>query len=157
MDFTRLPLTHRQTIPEDYLDLLGHMNVMWYTHLFDMATWNFVALFGMTPDYHLHSGNGSFALEQHTRYLAEVRAGENVLIYTRLLGRSAKRFHFFHFMVKEKSGLLSATTELIGTHVDMGTRRTSPLPGEIGALVDRMLAEHQALGWEAPVCGAMAP
>ena len=102
MDFSRLPLTHRQTIPEDYLDLLGHMNVMWYTHLFDMATWNFVALFGMTSDYHLHSGNGSFALEQHTRYLAEVRAGENVLIYTRLLGRSAKRFHLELILMRPK-------------------------------------------------------
>ena len=33
-DVRQLPVTHRQTIPEEYLDVMGHMNVMWYTHLF---------------------------------------------------------------------------------------------------------------------------
>ena len=37
MDLTALPITHRAVIPDDYLDEMGHMNVMWYTHLFSLA------------------------------------------------------------------------------------------------------------------------
>ena len=41
-----LPITHATVIPEDYLDMMGHMNVMWYTHLFGCAT---VGLFKLDP------------------------------------------------------------------------------------------------------------
>jgi len=34
MDLSSLPVLHRADIPETYLDEMGHMNVMWYTHLF---------------------------------------------------------------------------------------------------------------------------
>ena len=33
-----LPITLQTVIPEDYIDVMGHMNVMWYTHLFGKAT-----------------------------------------------------------------------------------------------------------------------
>ena len=37
MDLNPLPVTYRAFIPEAYLDEMGHMNVMWYTHLFSQA------------------------------------------------------------------------------------------------------------------------
>ncbi len=157
MDLTKLPLTVQATIPEEYLDLLGHMNVMWYTHLFDEATFNFYETFGFGRDYHQNTGNGSFALEQHTRYLNEVRLGEQISIRTRMLGRSEKRFHFIHFMVKDAAGKLAATTEIVGVHIDLSVRRSSPLPPEIAGPLDDLIAQHSGLGWEAPVCGVMAP
>ena len=155
MDYTNLPITNQKPILENYIDRMGHMNVMWYTHLFDTATFNFYELFGFGRDYHTQTGNGSFALEQHTRYLAEVRVGESVTLRTRALGRSVKRFHFMHFMLKDESGELAATTEMVGTHVDMGIRRTSPLPSHIAAGFDELLAAHSQLNWEAPICGMM--
>ena len=157
MDYAQLPITNQKTIPEEYIDLMGHMNVMWYTHLFDTATFNFFEMFGFGREYHTQTGKGSFALEQHLRYLAEVRQGESITIRTRALGRSAKRFHFMHFMLHDASGKLAATTELVGSHVDMSLRRTSPLPEDIAAGFDAILAEHTRIEWPAPVCGAMRP
>ncbi|MDH5506507.1 MAG: thioesterase family protein [Anaerolineae bacterium] len=157
INYSALPLTCQKTIPEDYRDIMGHMNVMWYTHLFDQATFAFFETFGMGAEYHTQSGSGSFALEQHTRYLAEVRVGEHIVIHSRALGRSIKRFHFIHFMLKDDGQTLSATTELIGTHIDMSIRRTSPLPAHLAAAFDELLAQHNRLGWPAPVCGAMQP
>jgi acyl-CoA thioester hydrolase len=155
MDLSNLPITNQKTIPEDYIDLMGHMNVMWYTHLFDIASFNFFELFGFGHEYYTETGNGGFALEQHTRYLAEVRLGESVTVHTRALNRTVKRFHFMHFLVKDESGELAATTELVGTHVDMSIRRTSPLPEKIAADFDEILAAHAQFKWEAPICGAM--
>lgn len=156
MDFSKLPLTYEGQVGEEHLDFLGHMNVMWYTHFFDMATWGFYNQIGFGHDYH-QGGRGSFALEQYTRYHAELRQGEAFRIYTRAIARSAKLWHFMHFMLRERDEMLAATTELLGIHIDMHTRRSSPLPEAQAALWDRLIAEHSQLDWDAPVSGVMAP
>jgi acyl-CoA thioester hydrolase len=157
MDLDLLPVTHQARIPESYLDEMGHMNVMWYTHLFSSAAENLFRLVGMTRAYFEANQAGTFALEFHVRYLAEVRVGKQVTIRSRLLGRSAKRFHFIHFMVLDDSQTLAATEEAVGTHVDLRVRRGSALPATIAGAFDRLLATHAALPWEAPVCGVMRP
>ena len=156
MDIAQLPLAYSATVQAQHLDFLDHMNVMWYTHFFDRATWGFYNQIGFGREYH-RGERGSFALEQYTRHLAELRLGDGVKIYTRAIARSAKLWHFMHFMVRERDGALAATTELLGIHIDMRTRRSSPLPEEQAALWDRLIAEHSRLGWEPPVSGVMRP
>src|SRR3954449_11689579 len=86
MNLAPLPITHEATIPESYLDSMGHMNVMWYTHLFGCATGGFFKLVGMNREYFQANHTGSFALAQHFSYRREVRVGEHVVIRSRLLG-----------------------------------------------------------------------
>ena len=136
---------------------MGHMNVMWYMHLFDQATWTLFAMMGMDVQYYERNMAGNAALEQHTRYLAELQLGTPVTLRSRVLGRSTKLTHFMHFMVNEDSGVLAATTELVGIHLDRAERRSAPMPAAIIAEIDRVLAEDQALEWDAPVCGLMKP
>ncbi len=155
MDFSTLPITNHAVIPEDYLDFLGHMNIMWYTHLIDEANFNFYDRIDFGKKYHTESGNGSFALEEHTRYLAEIRVGESLTIRTRMLGVGRKTFHLMHFIIKDKGDVLAATTEMLSIHIDMDTRRSSPLPDEIAHRFRAYLHEHEKLAWAAPVCGAM--
>jgi acyl-CoA thioester hydrolase len=157
MDLTPLPVTHRAAIPEAYLDEMGHMNVMWYTHLFSQAAWGLFQTVGLTEAYFAANRAGSFALAQHFRYLKEVRAGQHVTLRSRVLGRSAKRWHTIHFMTIDELDALAATAEAVSTHVDMTVRRSSPMPPTVTAAIDRLLAEHARLGWVAPVCGAMQP
>lgn len=157
VDLSSLPLLHEAAVKVEYLDEMGHMNVMWYTHLFDRATWQLFASLGMDLAYYERFNTGAFALEQHTRYLSELRQGQFVRIYSRILGRSAKRFHFMHFMIANGSGDLSATTELIGVHVDRHTRRSSALPEHIAAAFDSAISEHSQLSWKPPLCGALHP
>ena len=153
----QLPLFHRATIPPDYLDIMGHMNVRWYIALYDEAAWKFFASFGMNEDYYRTEQAGGFALKQFIQYLAEVRVGETVAIRGRVLGRSAKRVHFMLFMVNETTGALASTFEVLGSHADMRIRRTSPYPPAIASQLDAAVALHNALGWDAPVCGIIHP
>ncbi len=150
-----LPLFHRATIPADYLDGMGHMNVRWYMALFDEAAWRYFDALGMNEAYYRENQAGGFALKHHVSYLAEVRVGETAAVHGRILSRSAKRVHFMLFMVNETTGVLSATLEVLGSHADMRVRRTSPYPPQIAARLDALLAEHNALDWDAPVCGVI--
>src|SRR5262245_20709740 len=98
MDLTKLPITHRAEIPSSYLDEMGHMNVMWYTHLFSEAASGLFQMVGLNLEYFKANQARSFALEQHFKYLKEVRLGQHVTLRSRVLGRSAKRWHSIHFM-----------------------------------------------------------
>src|SRR5215831_3076433 len=157
MDLSSLPITHRAVIPESYLDLMGHMNVMWYTSLFSEAAWGLFQLVGLTREHFTAHRTGSFALEQHFRYLKEVRLGQHVTLHSRVLGRSAKRWHTIHFMTIDEFDVLAATSETVSTYVDMTVRRSAPMPVSIADAIDRLLTGHASLDWDAPVCGSMKP
>src|SRR4051812_17842445 len=154
MNLAPLPITFEATIPETYLDSMGHMNVMWYTHLFSQSMGGLFKLIGMNREYFETHHTGSFALAQHFVYRKEIRVGEHVTLRCRVLGRSEKKLHVMNFMTKENN-VLAATGEFLGAHIDMRTRRTAPFAPHISESIDRFVAELSALGWDAPVCGAL--
>lgn len=153
--FAALPQTHHITIPIDYLDEMGHMNIQYYFRLYDRAAWELFAWFGVDWPYMEARSSGMFALKQFVQYLAEVHVGQMVTIRSRVLGLSAKRLHFIHFMINETTGKLASTLEVVGSYADLVARRTAPFPPEIAHIIAQRLAEHQALDWEAPVCGVL--
>jgi acyl-CoA thioester hydrolase len=150
-----LPRYHRETIPADYLDAMGHMNVRWYMALFDTAIWQFFKSYGLDENYFTREHSGVFALKHVIQYYAEVNESETVGVRIRLLGRNDRRFQFMAFMINETTGKLASTLEVLGTHADLTIRRASPLAPAIAQQIDDKLAEDAALGWEAPVSGAI--
>ena len=142
MNLDPLPITYQDTIPEDYLDMMGHMNVMWYTHLFGRATCGIFRLSGMDDAYFKANHAGSFALAQFFRYKKEVLVGEHVTLRSRLLARSQKQFHVIHFMTKGDDQVLAATGEFLAAHIDMTTRHTSPFAPHVADNLDRIIAQH---------------
>ncbi len=151
-----LPLVYRAAIPPDFKDMMGHMNIRWYMLLYDEAGIPFFDLLGLTLDYYTSTGAGGFDLEHHIHYLAEVRIGDSVAIYGRALTRTAKRLHYMLFMVNETRAVLSSTFECVNSHADLTIRRTSPYPAHIAARIDAIIADHNRLDWDAPVCGSMS-
>lgn len=152
---TALPLVYRVTIPPEYEDENGHMNIRWYLAVFDDAGYPFAASLGITPEYHRQHRTGGFDLEHHIHYLREVMIGDTVAVYIRLVGQTPKRIHYLMFMVNETRGTLASIFECINSFADMTVRRTTPYPPEIAARLEALLAQHQALDWESPVCGVM--
>ena len=153
MNLSQLPITHQATIPESYLDTMGHMNVMWYTHLFGRATCGLFLLAGMDEAYFRSYHAGSFALAQFFNYKREVRAGEHVTLRSRLVARSSRQFHVIHFMTKGDEQTLAATGEFLAAHIDMHARRMSPFAPHIAENLDRILTDHSQLDWSPPLSG----
>jgi len=151
-----LMFTNRVTIPEDYLDEMGHMNIMYYLHIYDRAAWTMFGQFGLSLDYMQAHDSGMFALKQFVQYLAEVRVGETVSVYSRVLGVGAKRVHFMHFMVNDTTNTLASTLEVLGSFADLNVRRTAPFPDAIRQQIEALSAEHNQLAWDAPVCGVLS-
>ena len=70
MNLSSLPITHRAVNPESYIDLMGHMNVMWYTHLFSQAACGLFQLVPPVADYLIAKDTIPVALLSPERFMA---------------------------------------------------------------------------------------
>lgn len=129
------------TVPADWIDYNGHMNVAYYVMAFDKATDHFFRLVDLGLDY-LENGKGStFTAEMNVSYIREVGEGDPIVFTTQLLGYDEKRLHYFHAMYHAGDGYLAATNECLSLHIDMTKRRVAPIPqsqsDKLAALFER--------------------
>ena len=151
----QLPLCHRETIPYDYIDAYGHMNVRYYFALWEKAAHGFMKHLGADVHAMLERDRGNWVLRQVVDYLAEVGEGDTVAVYGRLVGFTPKRLHNKYWMHNETRGSVAAASEVLVTCADLKARRTAPFPDDMAVGIRARLAEFDALTWPAPVSGAI--
>ncbi|MBT8076956.1 MAG: thioesterase family protein [Gammaproteobacteria bacterium] len=143
-------------IPPDWEDENGHVNVQFYQALYERGGRPLMESLGMDDAYFSERRLGVFDLEHHISYFSEIHVGETVSVYTRLLDRTDKRFHGIVFIVNDSRDLLACTLEFVASGADLEARRSAPYPDDVAAALDRIIAEHRKLSWDAPVCGVMS-
>lgn len=131
-------------LPE-WTDYNGHMNVAYFTLIFDHATDVFYPLVGLGRPYREKTGHSTFAVECHISYQREASVGDPVNVTTQLLGHDQKRIHYFHTMEHAEKGYQMATLEQLAVHVDLGQRKVIPMPEEQQRLLADMSIAHSAL------------
>lgn len=150
-----LPAQISRSVPAEFIDENGHMNIGRYLLLGGEALWKrSLADLGMDEDYIPSRGMSTFTAEHHLQYFSEMLEGTDVSVRVRLLERSDKVFHAVSLVVDESQRRLSCVVEATIVHIDMTTRRPTPFPDDVAALLDVAL-KADALDWPAPVCGAM--
>lgn len=154
-DLVALPCYLRRTVPEEYGDANGHMNVTGYLRLHDEAAWPFMADKGMGDDYLRDRRMSIFDLEHHLRYVDEVLVGATVEVRVRTLGRTAKVFHAQWYLLDRDNERLANTFEFLTAHVSLDTRRTTEFSPEVADLLDADIAASDAMDWDAPLSGAL--
>jgi len=142
-------------VEPEWIDSMGHMNVMWYTHVFSRANLGFLTSIGMDLQRIQEQQRGVFALESHLRYYAEALVGHVWHIHTRVIARSARCIHLMHFMAIDDAGRLTATCEHIMAYADTSARRTAVLPAVWADRIDALAHRHGRLAWQPPLCGSM--
>lgn len=152
-----LPLQLRYTIPPEWEDRNGHVNVQFYLGLFELGGWKVLEEIGVDEEWFRRRAYSFFDLEHHLHYRAEIGIGSEVTCYNRIVGRSERCFHGFYLIVNETRQRLAGTLEYISAGIDMNARRMADMPAELAAGIDCLLEKHRRLSWQAPLCGVMAP
>jgi acyl-CoA thioester hydrolase len=150
-----LPPAFDQTVPEQFIDENGHMNIGDYFRLCSHSMWKATITAGVGDTYLDEHQQSLFTVEQHMRYYGELRLGERFTVHTRLLARSARVVHGMSFVVDQQKRALACTQEATLVHVSMATRSTVDMPPPIADGLDAQIDAGNALDWAAPVCGAM--
>lgn len=136
-------VTYKGVVYPQHCDHMGHMNVAWYVSKFDEATWNFFAQLGLTPSYLRKAGRGMAAVEQTISYKAEMMPGDLIEVRSRLIELKGKAVRFAHDMFNTETGVLTASTELTGVHLDTRLRKAVAFEPEITAGAEAALEAAQ--------------
>ncbi len=118
---------HYDHVQPEWLDANGHMNLAYYVLVFDRGTDAWLELAGLGAAYRATTRRSVFAVETHTIYRQEVGLGAPLQVRSRLAAASGKRIHLLHEMVS--AGAEVAMQEVMFLHVDLATRRSTPLEG----------------------------
>jgi acyl-CoA thioester hydrolase len=132
-------------VEPQWIDYNGHLNMAYYNVLFDRAVDETYALIGVGPDYVATRRQSVFTAEAHVRYLRELHAGDPVRVTFQLLDYDAKRLHYFEQLFHAEEGWVSATSENLSLHVDMGSKKTAAFPSDVMARFAEMKASHALL------------
>jgi len=116
-DFTDLD------IEPAYIDGNGHMNVGYYSVLFDRALERFLRPIEVGWDFMQTTGKTGFVLEHHTRYMREVKMGDPLAFSFELVDCDAKRMHHLMTMRHATEGWTASVQEAIAICVDVATRK----------------------------------
>ncbi len=152
-EIRQLPADLTMAVPPEWEDRNGHVNVQYYLGIYDLGGWQILENIGIDEGYLADRQAGIFDVEHHIRYLAEIQVGEVVSVYNRMLGRDGKRFHGMLFIVNDTCQRLACTIEYLSICVDQRLRRSATFPEDMALKLDKMLAEHNTLNWQVPVCG----
>jgi acyl-CoA thioester hydrolase len=146
-----------QTVARDeWKDRNDHVNIRHFVAIFDDAGDAFYLTVGLGDGDHRRRESGTMDLEHHIHFVREVRAGDRLAVYMRLIGVTAKRFHYLMFLWNETSGQLSSIFECVNSFVDLSRRKSAPWPDDVRSALDALREKHRALPWPAPVCGSMS-
>lgn len=137
-------LSSLQEIEKDWIDYNNHLNMGFYTVLFDRAVDEVYEAFGFGPAYIAARNCTTFSAEFHVRYLREIKLGDRVRVAFRLVDFDEKRLHTFQEMYHE-DGWLAATGEGLTLHVDLSGPKVTGMPPEILSNVSAMAAQHASL------------
>ena len=126
-----LPEVYQGTVQPEWIEVNDHMNVAWYLLAFDYGIDGLWQEFGISDERRERTGDSTFAVESHIRYLSELRLGESFVVQSHVIAYDDKRIHQFQYLFSNDSKRLSATCEWLHLHVDLNSRRVSPWPRDI--------------------------
>lgn len=136
---------YRGEVLPQWIDANDHMNLAYYTVLFDYATDALFDAIGIGRRYKESTNHGTFVVETHNLYERELLLGDRVRIATQILGMDGKRLHLAHEMFTIACGKRAATQELMYLHVDLSARRVVPFPEAVRERVAAAASAHAHL------------
>ena len=139
----------------EWTDRNEHVNIRYFIVVFDEAGDAFYPTVGLDDAGHRRRESGTMDLEHHTHFIREVRPGDRLAVYMRIVGVSPKRFHYLMFLLNETTGELASIFECVNTFVDLARRKSAPWPEDVRSGLKSLLDRQRGLSWPAPVCGSI--
>ncbi|KRC52942.1 MULTISPECIES: thioesterase family protein [unclassified Nocardioides] len=151
-----LPAYAVQPVPNAFEDSNGFLNVRHYLGIGSEGLDESLHQIGIPFNWPMISGFACLSAEHHLTYQHELKTGDEMSVRVRILGRSDRAAHAVVYVLDDTNQRVACVFEEIFLCVQIADRRTAPWPADIAAGLDRLVAEHAAIGWEPVLSGSLA-
>ena len=127
-----------------WTDYNDHMNLAFYIHLFDQGWDVLLDKFQMGGNSAKIERRSTFAVESHTKYIKEVKQGDEVDINLLFLDRDKKRMIYQLEIYSKTGNYRAATTEVCSLYVNLDTRRVTEIEEKKLELMDKFIEENKS-------------
>ena len=112
-------------VKQEWVDYNNHMNMAYYVLVFDQAWEVALEKFKMGGTAAKDLNRSTMVVETNTKYLNEVKEGENVNVNLTYFDHDKKRLHLKMEMISQKTNKLSASMEWISLYIDLIKRKVT--------------------------------
>jgi acyl-CoA thioester hydrolase len=137
-------ISSEMAIEPEWIDYNGHLNMAYYSVLFDRGSDAFYPHFGLGEEVAKTTGLSTFTADFRIRYLRELKLGDKVTCTTQIIDFDEKRLHTYQEL-RHMDGWLAATAEALTLHVDLSGPKVVPMAPETQARIAAIFEQHRTL------------
>ena len=132
-----------QKIIKEWVDYNNHLNMAYYILIFDQACEVVLEKFKIGADSAKNEKRGTMVVETNTRYISEVKEGDEVDIMLTFFDHDKKRLHFKLEIIKKKTKIISASIEWLSLYVNLETRKVTEFENEKIELMSDFIEQNK--------------
>ena len=131
-----------QKIINEWVDYNSHLNMVYYILIFDQACEVLLEKFQMGANSAKNEKRGTMVVETNTKYISEVKEGDEVDIMLSFFDHDKKRLHLKLEIIEKKTKRISAFIEWLSLYVNLETRKVTEFENEKIKIMDNFIAQN---------------
>ena len=130
-------------VKEEWVDYNDHMNMAYYVLIFDQALEVALEKLKMGESAARDLNRSTMVVETNTKYVSEVKQGQEIYIYMTYFDHDKKRLHIKMEMIEKSKKKISATIEWISLYIDLSQRKVTEFEEEKLKLMDKFIEDNK--------------
>ena len=132
-----------QKIIKEWVDYNNHLNMAYYILIFDQALEVMLEKFKMGADSAKNNYRSTMVVETNTKYVREVKEGDEVDIVLTFFDHDKKRLHLKLAIIEKETKKISATIEWLSLYVNLETRKVTKFENEKIEIMDDFINQNK--------------
>ena len=132
------------SIKQEWVDYNDHMNMAYYVLIFDQALEVALEKFNMGESAAKDLNRSTMVVETNTKYLSEVKQGDEIDINMTYFDHDKKRLHIKMEMIEKSKKKISATIEWISLYIDLSQRKVTEVEEDKLKLMDKFIKDSKS-------------
>ena len=132
-----------QKIIKEWVDYNNHLNMAYYILIFDQALEVMLEKFKMGADSAKNNYRSTMVVETNTKYIREVKEGDEVDIVLTFFDHDKKRLHLKLEIIEKETKKISATIEWLSLYVNLETRKVTEFENEKIEIMDDFINQNK--------------
>ena len=134
--------TGRTVVLPAQCDHLGHMNVRYYAHAFDDASFHAWARIGITFEAMHEAGAVTVVAHTATDFITEIKAGSLIKVESAFIKLGTKSTSYHQRLINAENGTLHANQEVVEVFFDLEARKSVAMPDRFRTLIEAALVDE---------------